>query len=246
MTDRDRPCGARSGDAGGPASGRGDPRTCRRTRSRTCGRKAHSRRGGVVLAMLLLGACVSAACGPADDDEAAAPGGEEAGVVDEGGQPEEDVGADPAGAVDTVADWTAGIVERGSGAAATVVQNAVHVERHDGFDRIAFHFEGATPPGYHIEYIDRPVRKCGSGATTEIAGDGWLEIRFEGAVAHDEEGRPTVAEREQMYELPIVRELELTCDFEAVVVWVAGAASPNRYRVLELDGPPRLVVDVRH
>jgi hypothetical protein len=41
-------------------------------------------------------------------------------------------------------------------------------------------------------------------------------------------------------------ELELTCDFEAVVTWVLGLESPNRYQVRELSNPPRLVVDVRH
>jgi len=43
-----------------------------------------------------------------------------------------------------------------------------------------------------------------------------------------------------------VKELISTCDFEAEVEWVAGVASPNRYRVLELRNPTRLVVDIKH
>lgn len=177
------------------------------------------------LSVALLGAFLPVACVPAPE--------------------EEEVPADSA-TLDTVAEWTAGIVERGSGADGVAVQSAMRSARHETHDRVTFEFEGDSLPGYHIEYIDRPVRQCGSGATTEIAGDGWLEIRFEPAAAHDEGGRPTVAERERAYELPIVREIELTCDFEAVVVWVVGTASPNRYRVLELGGPARLVVDIRH
>jgi hypothetical protein len=52
--------------------------------------------------------------------------------------------------------------------------------------------------------------------------------------------------REVPVALANVRRLVLTCDFEAVVVWVLAVGSPNRYRVTVLEGPPRLVVDLRH
>src|SRR6266568_3894740 len=35
-------------------------------------------------------------------------------------------------------------------------------------------------------------------------------------------------------------------DFEGQVAWVLGIAAPSEYRVAELTGPARLVVDVRH
>jgi hypothetical protein len=79
-----------------------------------------------------------------------------------------------------------------------------------------------------------------------VAGDSWLEVRLVPADAHDEAGRALIADRERQMSLGVLRELEQTCDFEAHVTWVLGLASPNRYRVLELQSPPRLVVDVRH
>jgi len=121
----------------------------------------------------------------------------------------------------------------------------VRAARNEGFDRVVFEFRDAVP-GYHVEYIDEPVRDCGAGEVRTIAGDGWLEVRLYPAVAHTEAGAPTVTERERALALPILRELELTCDFEAVVTWVLGTASPHRYSVLELRDPPRLVVDVEH
>lgn len=141
--------------------------------------------------------------------------------------------------------WTAGIIDRPQPDAPAATLVAVRTGTHDGFDRVVFEFDGRVP-GYHTEYIDRPVRKCGSGHVTQMAGDGWLEVRMSPANAHTEEGRPTVAERERMPNLPVLSELELTCDFEAVVTWVFGVESPNRYQVRELSSPPRLVVDVRH
>jgi len=123
------------------------------------------------------------------------------------------------------------------------LQTGVRAAAHAGFDRVVFEFEGGVP-GYHLEYVDRPVRDCGAGEPRAIAGDGWLEVRMSPANAHTEAGKPTIAEREITPGLPNVREIERTCDFEAVVTWVIGTGSPNRYRVFELTDPPRLVVDI--
>lgn len=141
--------------------------------------------------------------------------------------------------------WTAGVVDRPRSDSAPARLIAARTEGHDGFDRTVFEFDKRLP-GYHTEYIDRPVRKCGSGKVAQVAGDGWLEVRMYPARAHTEEGEPTVAERERMLNMKVLSELELTCDFEAVVTWVLGVQSPNRYRVRELSSPPRLVIDVRH
>ena len=153
---------------------------------------------------------------------------------------------------DPLLDWappyegTAGIVDVPSpgGRVATLV--GVETGRHPTFDRIVFTFAGEVLPGYHLEYVDRPVRRCGSGQTVELHGEGWLEVRLEPAAAHDEDGRPTVGDRRLEPALTVVLEAVLTCDFEAVVTWVLAVQSPNRYRVLELEDPARLVIDVRH
>ena len=149
-------------------------------------------------------------------------------------------------------EWTVGIVEGGpeAGPRAEPAQPTViaaRTARHAGYDRFVLEFSetGGLPP-YHVEYVDRPVRACGSGNVVELPGDGWLEIRMPGARAHDDEGQVTVGTREDSPGLPVLLAHHLTCDFEAHVVWVLAVASPNRFRVLELSGPTRLVVDVRH
>ena len=141
-------------------------------------------------------------------------------------------------------DKTIGIVEvKREGQPATL--HAVRAARAEGYDRVVFEFRDRVP-GYHLEYIDKPVVDCGAGDVKPIEGDAWLEARFYPAAAHTEAGEPTVAERELRPALRTVREIERTCDFEAVVTWVIGTASPNRYRAFELGSPPRLVVDVDH
>ena len=143
---------------------------------------------------------------------------------------------------------TAGVTDKGSRLDKPAVQDDVRIARHPGFDRAVFQFEGEKLPGYRIEYVDRPVRRCGSGEVVEIAGQGWLSLRFEPAMAHDDKGRATISERDRQRKLSlgVVREAVLTCDFEGQVVWVLGVSSPNRYRVLELSHPARVVVDIKH
>lgn len=145
-------------------------------------------------------------------------------------------------AVEGPFEGTAGItdVPRGGEVAKLVT---VRTGGHEGYDRVVFEF-AAGVPGYHVEYVDKPVRRCGSGEPAAIAGDGWLQIRLQPAAAHDDYGNATVTDRSQHLDLPIARQLELTCDYEADVTWVVGVASPNPYRVLELADPPRLVVDI--
>jgi hypothetical protein len=141
---------------------------------------------------------------------------------------------------------TAGVTDKESRAEQVAILTAIRIGQHSDHDRIVFEFSGPSLPGYHIEYIDKPVRSCGSGEVVPLAGDGWLEIRMSPAAAHTEQGQPTIKTRAFTLNLPAVRELKSTCDFEADVTWVAGVSSPNKYRVLELIDPVRLVVDISH
>ena len=142
-------------------------------------------------------------------------------------------------------DWTTRTTDRLREAAGVATLQAVRTAQQDGFDRVVFAFDGEVP-GVHVEYVDRPAYQCGSGEAVTLAGEAWLRITFQPAQAHTEEGAPTVTERRSTFSLPILREMALTCDFEADVTWVLGLSAPNGYRLLELTNPPRLAVDLRH
>lgn len=143
-------------------------------------------------------------------------------------------------------EWTAGdrAVPRPNAGIATL--RDVRMGVNQGFDRVVLDFGAGAVPGYRIGYVDRPVRQCGSGDVTPVAGDAWLLITLNATQAHDDNGRATVQGRERRVSMPVIREMEFICDFEAEVQIVIGVASPNRYRVMELASPGRLTIDIQH
>ena len=201
--------------------------------------------------VLLLAAVLAGACGgapepgpPANRDTISLEDPAPAEVAVEDGE------ADTAAAiVDTAGpstgSWTAGVVDIPSGDAGVSTLAAVRTARHEEFDRVVWELEGPMP-GVHIEYVDEPVRACGSGEPVPLIGDAWLEVRITPANAHTEAGRPTIADRRRATGLPVVLEIVQTCDFEATVTWVLAVRSPEPFRLARLDDPSRLVVDVRH
>jgi hypothetical protein len=141
------------------------------------------------------------------------------------------------------AGWTAGLTAKPGDSMATLLD--VRTAIHDDYERVVFGFGPEGIPGFKVEYVDRPVRQCGSGDEVPLPGDAWLSIRLEPAQAHTEAGKPTIAERARTLNYPNLKALRLICDFEGQVEWVAALSSPNQYRTLELREPPRLVVDIR-
>lgn len=140
---------------------------------------------------------------------------------------------------------TVGVMDKKSVSAGMSVLKGVRTGTHAGFDRIVFEFSGESLPGYHLEYIDKPIRQCGSGNPVRMAGDAWLQVQFTPAQAHTDAGKPTVANRSFTTTYPNMIDVKSTCDFEGEVAWVLGVKSPKQYRVLELLNPTRVVVDVK-
>lgn len=181
-------------------------------------------------AMLLLGLM---GCGGAGDG--AVPAGSSAG---ESGAPA------PAG--DTASgggSWADTTVQRTARAGqATLVD--VGTGAHAGFDRFVLQFRSGRLPGFTVEYASGPVHECGSGRPVEMDSEAVLTIVLRSAAAHDDGGNSTVASRALEPGLPVLASARLTCDFEGEVAWALGATARRPFRVLTLDGPPRLVVDL--
>ena len=123
----------------------------------------------------------------------------------------------------------------------------VRIAEHSTFDRITLEFEGGLP-GYRVRYVEAPIIADPSGLEVEIAGTAFLEVRMEPAAGHDPNtGDETyTGPLELKPGLPSLLEAERTGDFEAVLTWVLGVSAKADFRVLTLQDPPRLVMDVGH
>ncbi|AKF79354.1 hypothetical protein MFUL124B02_02970 [Myxococcus fulvus 124B02] len=143
-------------------------------------------------------------------------------------------------------EWTTEAVSLDRRDVPQATLRSVRAGAHPDYDRVVFEFEGTQLPGYRIEYTKEPAVQCGSGDPVTLAGKGQLQVSFTPAKAHTDAGEPTVATRELKPALPVLLELERTCDFEGEVTWVLGNKSNAPFRILELREPTRLVVDVKH
>ncbi|HEV2918271.1 MAG TPA: hypothetical protein VG673_03370 [Actinomycetota bacterium] len=128
----------------------------------------------------------------------------------------------------------------GAQSAPTLVD--VRAGRHPGFDRVVFEFQGAVPE-HHVRYVDQLVED-GSGAPVSVAGSADLEVVFQGANAHEEDGTPSVSPRRFSPGLTAVKEVAQIGDFEAVVSYGIGLDRRRPLTVSTLSGPSRLVIDV--
>ena len=127
-----------------------------------------------------------------------------------------------------------------------VILGEVRGAAHEHFDRVVFVFRERAVPGYHVAYATTPAVQCGSGEKVPVSGDYQLLVRLSPAQAHTEAGEVTVKDQERGLNLQVVKEIELSCDFEGEVSWVLGLSARKPYRVHELSDPARLVIDIQH
>ena len=138
------------------------------------------------------------------------------------------------------------IEERGAPVHTRIVD--VRVGEHDGYDRIVFEFDNGIPE-YVLSQADAPYTEDPSGRAIEVDGAAVLQLVLLGATRFDSAG-----DYEPTYDGPTELEPGFTQlvhlveagDFEAVSSWYIGLAGDACARVLTLDGPDRLVVDIEH
>ena len=121
---------------------------------------------------------------------------------------------------------------------------AVRAAGHPGYDRVVFQFDGAKVPAYRIGY----VREIALGETDDqfltLEGDALVEATFQGTASDDHRPGTQTMPDKLTPALPQVRQLGLAEDWEGVVRIGIGLDHRAGFRVLELTGPVRLVVDV--
>ena len=132
---------------------------------------------------------------------------------------------------------------QGSSAVA-VVATEVTATGEECKDLVTFIFEGAALPAYDIRYVENPTH-CASGEPLTITGDAILQVRFNGAQAHDDAGNGTVDPREFAPNLTSVKEVKLVCDFEGELTFLIGTAE-RHFAVEQFSGRLGIAVEIAH
>jgi hypothetical protein len=136
------------------------------------------------------------------------------------------------------------IVENGTVAVANIVD--VRVGTHDGYDRVVFEFEQGTPE-LTLDRAEPPFTQDGSGLPIDVEGDSFLGLVMRGGTKQTDAGTSSYDGSTDISPgFPALVHLTEAGDFERQSTWYLGLTGEACVRVLLLDGPPRLVIDVEH
>ena len=128
-----------------------------------------------------------------------------------------------------------------SPATLVAIRAAYHPEATPKYDRVVFEFQGSLPDTIRVEYVSKLIAD-GSGAVLPIKGQGILRVGLFPAAAHTTAGVATVPGRIN-YNLPLVKEIVRSGDFESLVSYGIGVSHKTEIRFLTLTSPTRVVID---
>jgi hypothetical protein len=124
---------------------------------------------------------------------------------------------------------------------------AVRVAHNPGFDRVVFEL-GPNPaagpyglPPFTVDVASTFIATSGQPVT--VLGNAFFGVRLNNTDAHDQSGRVTVAPTDIKPTTPLVREVRIVEDFEAVNRWAIGLDRSVCPTVLTLANPVRVVID---
>jgi hypothetical protein len=117
--------------------------------------------------------------------------------------------------------------------------------QHKTFDRFVVDIEG-DPPKVEAEVV-RSLHHDGSGDPVALKGRYFLQVRLHPAAAHDDDGDSVYGgPRTRAVDLPKLKGVAMTGDFEGQVTFGLAFDSRPDYTVRELRDPQRVVIDIAH
>lgn len=120
------------------------------------------------------------------------------------------------------------------------IRAADHPEETPRYERVVFEFRGPVPL-INVEYVDQ-LSGDPSGLPVRIAGNAILELQMTPAQTHNDQGQVSAPTRVQ-FNLPNVKEVARSGDFEGIVSYGVGLDHKTEIRVITLAQASRVVVD---
>ena len=123
---------------------------------------------------------------------------------------------------------------------------AIRIAHNPGFDRLVFELGPNAVGTYGIPPWTVQVAStftATSGQPVAVAGNAFFLVRLNNTDAHDQTGKVTVSPTDYKPTTPVIREVRVVEDFEAVNRWAVGLDHLVCPQILTLTNPVRLVVD---
>ncbi|HET7141117.1 MAG TPA: hypothetical protein VFJ03_01390 [Candidatus Limnocylindria bacterium] len=121
----------------------------------------------------------------------------------------------------------------------------VRVGTHADYDRVVFEFEHGVP-AFTLKQATPPLTEDASGRELDVDGSSFWQLVMRDATRAGMDGEPAFTDTDFHPDFPMLAELIEGGDFEAVSTWYFGLEAEACVRVLDLDGPSRLVFDIQH
>lgn len=201
----------------------------------------------LAVALLVLGACAPAATSPG----ATASGSSAASAPAESSGPSTAPSEGTAATAEPIPSADLGpftcelpIVEDPTVPIANIVD--VRTGAHAGYDRVVFEFEQGTPE-LTLDRAAPPFTEDASGLPIDVEGASFLRLTMRGGTRQTDEGTssfdgPTDFDPGHDTLVDLVQ----GGDFERQSTWYLGLSSEACVRVILLDSPARVVIDVEH
>jgi len=114
---------------------------------------------------------------------------------------------------------------------------------HPGLYRLVFQFDGGLPARRDVRSVPAVIGDP-SGLPVPVVGDALLQVRFEQATGHDENGQVTYGAVGRTYPLPALIQVVNSGDFEAVLSFGIGLSQRSTVQLSTLTNPARVVLDI--
>lgn len=122
----------------------------------------------------------------------------------------------------------------------------VRVGEHVDYDRVVFQFDAGVP-AFTLREVSPPFTEDPSGLPLAVDGASVWQIVFQGGTAVTPDGTQTyTGETDFTPGFDKLVELVEGGDFEAVSTWYIGLSEDSCARLITLDDPSRLVIDIEH
>jgi hypothetical protein len=122
----------------------------------------------------------------------------------------------------------------------------VRVGAHDGFDRVVFEFAQGTPE-LTLTRATPPFFQDPTGFDLEVDGDSFLALTLRGGTKQTESNESSYDGPTEFHAgLPALVDLVEGGDFEAQSTWYFGLSEEGCVRLILLEDPARIAIDIEH